>query len=254
MAIIALKAWYLEQYEPIREVIKRPHTLRLNKNSLLKSGLRADFLDDIHDVRNSQWFERYLAGEAVEFYIEGSGSYVISNIDLTSQEIYFTKYDVSAWLEPEIYLSYQREYPESSEALQEVLGQLITDLNKKARVPLSLNLSPRSVDEPLRLSSTQLRQIRKSLLFIADVTPVVAIPGENQNELIPSPNVCVEIGYALQSKRASQVLLVQRSREDLSGRFPFDLPNYQQLNFSTPEDLSSTLPTLLESLLRRFNL
>jgi hypothetical protein len=53
MAIIALKAWYLQDYEPIRELEKRPHDLRLSKNSLLKSGLRADFLDDSQDVKQS---------------------------------------------------------------------------------------------------------------------------------------------------------------------------------------------------------
>jgi len=36
-------------------------------------------------------FQRYLEGEIVEFYIEGSGGYAISNIDLISHEIYFTK-------------------------------------------------------------------------------------------------------------------------------------------------------------------
>jgi hypothetical protein len=46
MAIIALKAWYLEQYEPIHQIVQRPHDLRLSQNSLLKAGLRADFLDD----------------------------------------------------------------------------------------------------------------------------------------------------------------------------------------------------------------
>ena len=94
MAIIALKAWYLQQYEPIKELEKRPHDLRLSKNSLLKSGLRADFLDDSQDVKNSEWFGRYLEGEIVEFYIEGSGGYAISNIDLISHEIYFTKIEV----------------------------------------------------------------------------------------------------------------------------------------------------------------
>ncbi|MEO1148538.1 MAG: hypothetical protein AAFY26_23450, partial [Cyanobacteria bacterium J06638_22] len=73
MAIIALKAWYLEEYEPIRELEKRPHDLRLSKNSLLKSALRADFLDDSDEVKESDWFQRYLDGETVEFYIEGSG-------------------------------------------------------------------------------------------------------------------------------------------------------------------------------------
>ena len=46
MTIIALKAWYLEQYEPIKEVVKRPYNLRLSRKSLLKTALRADFLDD----------------------------------------------------------------------------------------------------------------------------------------------------------------------------------------------------------------
>ena len=57
MAITALKAWYLEEYEPIRELEKRPHDLRLSKNSLLKSGLRADFLEDSDAVKQSAWFQ-----------------------------------------------------------------------------------------------------------------------------------------------------------------------------------------------------
>ncbi|HEY9653974.1 MAG TPA: hypothetical protein V6C50_00650, partial [Crinalium sp.] len=73
MAIISLKAWYLQEYEPIKELEKRPHDLRLSKNSLLKSGLRADFLEDSAEVKQAVWFQRYLEGETVEFYIEGSG-------------------------------------------------------------------------------------------------------------------------------------------------------------------------------------
>ena len=67
MAIIALKAWYLDAYEPLRDLEKRPYDLRLSKNSLLKSALRADFLDDSDTVRQSTWFQRYLDGEAVEW-------------------------------------------------------------------------------------------------------------------------------------------------------------------------------------------
>src|SRR4028119_576155 len=114
MAIIALKAWYLQHYEPIKKLEKRPHDLRLSKNSLLKSGLRADFLEDSEQVKQSAWFQRYLEGEIVEFYIEGSGGYAISNIDLISHEIYFSKQAVMAQLEPVIFLSYQTEYKASS--------------------------------------------------------------------------------------------------------------------------------------------
>ena len=254
MAIIALKAWYLQQYEPIKELEKRPHDLRLSKNSLLKSGLRADFLDDSQDVKNSEWFGRYLEGETIEFYIEGSGGYAISNIDLISHEIYFTKQEVMAQLDPVIFLSYQTEYNASSEALRNALSETLETFNQRSRLPLTLEESRRPTGEPMRLNSTQMRKIRKSLLFIADGTPVARIEGEKTPLLLPSPNVCIEMGYALTSKRTEQILLTKLERSDLPGQFPFDLPNYQQLLYNKPDDLRSSLPSLMETLLQRFNL
>ncbi|MBE9125124.1 MULTISPECIES: hypothetical protein [unclassified Coleofasciculus] len=253
MAIIALKAWYLQEYEPIKELEKRPHDLRLSKNSLLKSGLRADFLDDSQDVRQSDWFGRYLEGETVEFYIEGSGGYAISNIDLISHEIYFTKQEVMAQLEPIVFLSYQTEYSAANEALHSTLSDALETFNERSRLPLTLEVSRRPAGEPMRLSNTQMRTIRKSLLFVADGTPIARSGGEKPL-LIPSPNVCVEIGYALTAKRTEQILLVQMERQDLPGQFPFDLPNYQQLVFQRAKDLQRTLPSVLETLLQRFNL
>jgi hypothetical protein len=254
MAIIALKAWYIEQYEPIREVIKRPHDLRLSRNSLLKSGLRADFLDDSKDVEASTWFRRYLEGEKTEFYIEGSGGYAISNIDLISQEIYFTKQDISVWQEPTIFFSYQNEYPVASEILRECLVKSIETLNQQLRLPLSLEIAQRPLEGPLRISSAQFSKIRKSLLFIADGTPVAAIEKEKTVKLLLSPNVCVEIGYALQSKRSGNILLVSMERPNLAGEFPFDLPHHQQLGFKSVSSLEKTLPKTLKTLLEPFNL
>ncbi|MGB7440577.1 MAG: hypothetical protein WA919_05880 [Coleofasciculaceae cyanobacterium] len=254
MAIIALKAWYLQQYEPRKELEKRPHDLRLSKNSLLKSGLRADFLDDSQDVKDSAWFRRYLEGETVEFYIEGSGGYAIANIDLTSHEIYFTKQEVMAALEPIIFLSPQNQPNASSEALYNALSQTIETFNQRARLPLVLETSLRKGGESMRLSSSQMRKLRKSLLFIADGTPVAKSEGDNISLLIPSPQVCVELGYALQAKRTEQILLVKQEREDLPGQFPFDLPSQQQLIFRQPDELERTLPSVIENLLQRFNL
>src|SRR4028118_8123 len=254
MAIIALRGWYLQRYEPIKELEKRPHDLRLSKNSLLKSGMRADFLDDSQDVKNSEWFGRYLEGETVEFYIEGSGGYAISNIDLISQEIYFTKQEVMGQLEPIIFLSYQSEFNASSDALRNALADTLATFNQRSRLPLTLEESRRPAGEPMRLNSTQMRKIRKSLLFIADGTPVARIEGEKTPLLLPSPNVCIEMGYALTSKRTEQILLTKLERSDLPGQFPFDLPNYQQLLYNKPDDLRSSLPSLIETLLQRFNL
>jgi hypothetical protein len=253
MAIIALKAWYLQEYEPIKQLEKRPHDLRLSKNSLLKSGLRADFLEDSEEVKRSLWFQRYLEGEAVEFYIEGSGGYAIANIDLISHEIYFSKQDVMANLEPTIFLCYQGEYPQSSDLLRDELQSLIEKLNQRSRLPLSLKESHRLTDGPVRLNSSLLRTIRQSLLFIADTTAISHIDG-TPTQIIPSPKVCVEVGYALQCKRAEQILLTQMERTDIPGHFPFDLPSQNRLVFKDKTQLHKTLPALVQTQLQRFNL
>lgn len=254
MAIIALKAWYLQKYEPIKELELRPHDLRLSKNSLLKSGLRADFLEDSEEVKKSAWFQNYLSGEVVEFYIEGSGGYTISNIDLISHEIYFTKQAVMAQLEPIIFLSYQTEYAVASEAMREGINQALEILNKRSRIPLTLVESLRPGDSPLRLNRMLMQNIRKSLLFIADTTPIASIKGKETERLIPSPNVCVEIGFAIQTKRSEQILLSQMNRPDLEGQLPFDLPKIQTLQYQNSKELNKMLPQVIETGLTRFNL
>jgi hypothetical protein len=253
MAIIALKAWYLEAYEPLRQLEDRPHDLRLSKNSLLKSALRADFLDDSEQVRQSEWFQRYLDGETVEFYIEGSGGYAIANIDLISHEIYFTKQEVMAHLDPTIYFCYQTDYGPAGEVLQVELSNALASLNRKSRVNLSLELSHRLSDGPTRLNSSLTRKIRKALLFVADGTAISTVPGDRQS-VIPSPHVCVEMGYALQAKAPEQILLLQMERADMPGQYPFDLPSSNRLVFTTAASLAKQLPKLLENSLSRFNL
>ena len=253
MAIIALKAWYLAEYEPIKDLEKRPHDLRLSRNSLLKSGLRADFLDNSDDVRTSDWFQRYLEGETVEFYVEGSGGYAIANIDLRSHEIYFTKQDIMAHLEPTIFLCYQSEFPDSGELLRAELEGILEKLNPKSRLPITLKESHRLTDGPVRLDSSLMRSIRQSLLFIADTTAIAHLP-DNPVQVLPSPTVCVEVGYALQCKRIEQILLLQMERPDLPGQFPFDVPNQNRLTFKDKAQLHKVLPSVVQTQLQRFNL
>jgi hypothetical protein len=254
MSIIALRAWYIEDYEPIPEVEKRPPDIRLSKKSLLKSALRADFLEDTEEVKQSTWFGRYLEGENVEFYIEGSGGYFVANIDLISHEIYFTKQSLLAQLDPTIFLCYQTEYAAASDALREGLLHSVEMLNLRSRLPLTIVESHRPQDGPLRLGSATTRKIRKSLLFIADATPIARIDSKETARLIPSPNVCIEIGYAIQSKRSDQILLAQMQRVDLPGQIPFDLPPKQILQFQERAELNQILAKVIETQLVRFKL
>ncbi len=253
MAIIAVRAWYIQEYEPIRELEKRPKAdLRLNKNSLLKTGLRADFLDDKDEVRRSAWFERYLEGDPVEFYIEGSGGYAVANIDLISQEIYFTKQDVIARLDPTIYFSVPTENPSLSGELREALQGAIAHLNQRSRLTLSLEKAQHPDTGLLRPSNSRMRKLRQSLLFIADMTPVAS--SGNPARGIPSPTVCVELGYALQSKRREQILLVQQLSEDTPKELPFDWPSLQMIQFRDRAELEEILPGAIEAQLQRYSL
>ena len=254
MSIIALRAWYLPDYEPITELEKRPPDIRLSKKSLLKSGLRADFLEDSDAVKISTWFARYLEGENIEFYIEGSGGYAVANIDLISHEIYFTKQSILSQLDPIIYFCYQSEYPRVNELLKEELVASLNTINEKSRFPLTLVESSRPKNAPMRLSRTSMRKIRRSLLFIADTTPITTIESQETNQLIPSPHVCLEMGYALHSKRSEQILLLQMQRPELEGEFPFDLPTQQFLQFQDRDELNQMLTGMIETQLVRFRL
>lgn len=234
MAIIALKAWYISAYEPWRSLAARPHDLRLAKNSLLKSALRADFLDEVAEVKASEWFQRYLAGEAVEFYIEGSGSYSIANIDLISQEIYFSKLDSLSSLEPHLFFSYQTEQPESSQLIHEALSIVLAELNGQSRLKLSLEQSHRATAAPLKLNSALLTKLKRSLLFIADVSAIAEL-ATAPPLVIPSPHVCVEVGYALQVKRPEQILLIDMTNG--ASLFPFDLEIQNRVSATGYSDL-----------------
>jgi hypothetical protein len=137
--------------------------------------------------------------------------------------------------------------------LRDELQSVLETVNRRSRIPLTLEESHRLSDGPVRLSSTLMRKIRQSLVFIADGTPIAKLEG-TPPQLIPSPEVCVEVGYALQCKRSEQILLAQMDRSDLPGQFPFDLPSQQRLLFKDKAELHKILPQLVKTQLQRFNL
>ncbi len=114
--------------------------------------------------------------------------------------------------------------------------------------------SYRPKEGSMRLSRTMMRKIHRSLLFIADTTAISKIETKETAQLIPSPYVCIEIGYAIQSKRSEQILLAQMQRLDLAGQFPFDLPSSQILQFQDSTELSKILLQAIETQLARFKL
>ncbi|GAB4218147.1 MAG: hypothetical protein OHK0012_25720 [Synechococcales cyanobacterium] len=209
MAIIVLKGWYLDSVLALGQVAdksqQRAADLRLSKTGLLKNGMRADFLDDVETVRESVWFERYLLGDLVEFYLEGSGVYSISNLDLISREIYFNKRATFQPLHPTVFWIGQGDETTVSHHLLTLLNKCLTTINTDYAplVPLTVTGSPEGSDGTI--DAALLRTIRQAVLVVADVTGVVT---NRQGERLPHPWVMLQLGYALQYKRPEQLILL----------------------------------------------
>ncbi|MEN9225537.1 MAG: hypothetical protein Q6L60_01935 [Thermostichus sp. HHBFW_bins_43] len=250
MAIIVLKAWYLDSVLSASQVQQKNPDLRLSRTGLLKTAMRADFLDDVEQVKASLWWQRYLEGEPVEFYIEGSGAYSISNLDLISREIYFNKRATLSMVEPTIHFCGQSDYPESSATLQRTLEAVVETINRKHKpaVPLQLQGSPLSEAETVLIDAALIRKLKHALLVVADVTPVQV---NGHGRPLPSPQVCLELGYALQSKRPEQLLLVQMPRDGVEGSFPFEVEGSSVLKIADPRRLSDQLGAEITRQLQR---
>jgi hypothetical protein len=241
MAIIILKAWYLESVLSVAQMQTKAPDLRLSRTGLLKTGMRADLLNELDDIKGSQWFQRYLEGEMVEFYIEGSGAYSISNLDLISREMYFTKRSTLTYRDPVILFCGQGHYPASSQAISKSLTHLMEAINRKPGLvmPIHLEQTMESAEGNYTIDAAVLRKLKQSLLVIADVTPVATFAEGTSG--CPSPQVCVELGYALQTKQPEEIMLIQFQRDDYSGRFPFDIDNSSYHLVKDPKDLDNQL-------------
>ena len=130
---------------------------------------------------------------------------------------------------------------------------MLAELNPRSRLTLALEESHRPGVEPVRRNSSVMRKLRQSLLFIADGTAITQLPGPPALA-IPSPQVCVETGYALHCKRPEQIILAQQQRDDLSTQFPFEVPVAQRLIFKGTKDLQAQLRRMVTDQLQRYSL
>ncbi len=251
MAIIVLRAWYLDTVLAASQVQTAEPDLRLSRTGLLKTGMRADFLDDVERVKRSRWFERYLEGELIEFYIEGSGAYSISNLDLISREMYFNKRATLVHRTPTLFFCGQTIYPESSQMIADALAQIVDTVNRKHDpiVPLELEQSM-EVAQGVAIDAALIRKIKQSLIVVADVTPIAVLEDPFPYPL-PSPQVSLEIGYALQTKDPEDIMLVQLQRGQRNGRVPFEIESSPYVTAKDQKHIQSQLlPQVLRQLQR----
>ncbi len=251
--MLIVKAWHLDRPLLPEDVERLPPTLRLSKKSLLKAAFRGFFVDDGETVHQSEWFHTFLAGEKVEFYLEGSGTYELANMDLVSREVYLVRSETPPASPPLIFFSYQTEYAEASNQIGQVLEQTVAEIAATYRLGQAVRIQrpQRLPDGTVRLDTDVRRLIRQSLLVIADTTLITSVQGKGY----PSPNVCLEVGYALVSKKPYQIKLVEWSAPPVQAAiFPFSISDELHLMPKNAADLAQRLRAELTDVFKRFRL
>ncbi|APB33518.1 hypothetical protein GlitD10_1198 [Gloeomargarita lithophora Alchichica-D10] len=253
--MLIVKVWHLDRPLLPEDVEDLSPTLRLSKKSLLKAAFRGFFVDDVETVHQAAWFRGFLAGEKVEFYVEGSGTYELANMDLVSREVYLVRAEAPPASPPLIFFSYQTEYPEASTQIERVLEQTVAQIGRTHRLGQKLRIERphRLADGTVRLDTDVRRLIRQALMVIADTTLITSVQGKG----FPSPNVCLEVGYALVSKKPYQIKLVEWPAPEPQTQgaiFPFSISDELRLIPQDETDLAQKLAIELTDVLKRFRL
>lgn len=156
-----------------------------------------------------------------------------------------------------IFLVWQGDYPTSRNQIRSVLEELVEGLNKEnlASRPVRIEVAADVGDGAVRIDQNLLDRILRADVVVADVTPVYRAFGR----LTPNPNVLLEVGYALASKKPHEVFLIEGKRDpsEILGdsktatQLPFDIATVHRMSFGKPEDLRSRLRAEFEAFLDR---
>jgi Predicted nucleotide-binding protein containing TIR-like domain len=239
MQLTRVKCWHVgDAIYDVAQVSAQPHTLDLIKKSILKTGYRAYCLTDRAAIEQSNWYRLHLISDTVIFYIEGSGLYKLSNVDLVENEFYFEKSNQPAGYQPWIFYSWQSDFNPSRTHIREGIDQAIEIINsRKPKSEILIIESTRPEDGAGNIVDAIKLNIDRSLMAVFDVTNISKVNANDKtSKSYPNANVVFELGYALSRKRADQILMIKKSRSaDLGNDVPpFDFSQNRRIDYERP--------------------
>ena len=141
--------------------------------------------------------------------------------------------------------------------VEQYLDPIISELNSTGfiREKLFIEIAMRPDDGANPIDQNIPKKIKASRYFIADITPILTWENEKKTRKVfyPNPNICVEVGYAVEALHPSQILLLAFDRTEpmfSHGNFPFDIAQRPRILFSSKTDLRKKLVYALASSLK----
>lgn len=216
--MIRLKVYYLEYPLFDASELSSKEYILVQKKSLLKSGLRAFSLIDPNSFINQDWYKRFLEGNLVEFYLEGSGMYRLVNFEINEGEFYFEKSLTPVFVKKSIFI----DMPFDQHFQDGILRKLKQQFAPRIKIDTIAGFV--NGKGTVKLDDSIFSEIRNSLIFIADITPVSLINEfDKKPKWISNSNVMLELGYALSKKNLSQIILTYDKSRVTGLGLPFDI-------------------------------
>lgn len=126
-----------------------------------------------------------------------------------------------------IFFSWQSDLPESRKIISKALISAREKLlNTEDKIDIIIDQGTASVPGMPQIDSTILSKIMNCDVFVADVTPVHLV-GE---DLLPNPNVLLELGFAMGVVGMSRIILLAQKGAWNAKDLPFDI-NHRRIDF-----------------------
>ncbi len=262
-----IKCWHLTDAVTDPSIITAAEpSLLLIKKSILKLGYRAFAVNDREAVEKQVWYPKFLLGDEVRFYIDGSGVYRLVNCDLTESELYFERLNLPIGHKPWVFYSWQSDFNSSRSAIKEALTEAIEHINDtlSPRQKLELVESTRPDDGAKNIVDAIKANLDKCMFAVFDITNVAPVklpdaapdaPAQADPKTYPNPNVVFELSYSLVQKHSSQILLLKKGRKDAfkEDRVPFDFEHNRRIDYEKPAKLKTDLKAILIDYFRSVN-
>jgi len=266
-----IKCWHLSDTVTDPKLISAGQpSLRLIKKSILKLGYRAFAVDERVTIEAQAWYEQFLMGDEVRFYIDGSGVYRLVNCDLTENELYFERLNVPLGHKPWVFYSWQSDHNPSRSAIRKALEEAVDHINKELspRQTLEIIESTRPEDGAKDIVDAIKDNLNKCMFAVFDITNVAPVKVATAPEKAvddgskakdpksyPNANVVFELSHALARKQPGQILLakLKRGADFKDDRVPFDFEHNRRIDYEMPAKMKKDLKDILVTYFRSVN-
>ncbi len=127
---------------------------------------------------------------------------------------------------PTVFYSWQSDRPATRSFVRAALGLAADRAGARVEDSIRVDSGTEGIGEPAAIADTMFKKIDDAAVFVADVTFIGTSEKKSDHgdlKRLPSPNVLVELGYAIARLGWDRIILLMNVEFGPPERLPFDL-------------------------------